>query len=153
MKKYFKKLKLRTKKKRTLKSNSKVLQFLEDCYYHIYKGEKIIKINYHSSGTKTHFYQIDNENDLFEVFNENNSKSPTKTYEFDDIMKVLVGCKTKNMITKLNKLNIQNKNCPYLFMSLVHRKRTIDLFYNNEVSAKKWFYGLELIIQNLQALI
>ena len=27
-------------------------------------------------------------------------------------------------------------------MSLVHRKRTIDLFYNNEVSAKKWFYGL-----------
>jgi hypothetical protein len=142
LKKYFKKLKLRTKKKRTLKSNSKVLQFLEDCYYHIYKGEKIIKINYHSSGTKTHFYQIDNENDLFEVFNENNSKSPTKTYEFDDIMKVLVGCKTKNMITKLNKLNIQNKNCPYLFMSLVHRKRTIDLFYNNEVSAKKWFYGL-----------
>ena len=144
LKKYFRKFKLKTKKNKK-KTNDKILDnFFETFYLFIYRGEIIRKINFHSTRTKDHFYQIDNENDLFESFHKDGkSKKPIKVYDFDDILKVVVGFKTKNIIKKVNKLdNIQKKDKPYYFLSLVLRRRTIDLYFSKEESAKNWFYGL-----------
>ena len=143
LKKYFKKFKLKSKKKNYTDNDQKLERFFNICYSIIYKGKNLKKINYHSTGIKEHFYQIDYENDLFESFsNDNNSERPSKIYEFDNILKVLVGCKTRNIITKINQVNIKKKNCPYLFMSLVLRRRTIDFYFDDEINAKNWFYGL-----------
>ena len=120
----------------------KIKNFFGKKYSYIYKGEEIDKINYGSKGYKKHFYQIDYENDLFESFPlDKNAKSPDKTYDFDNILKILVGYKTKNVKSRLGQLNLPNKNKPYLFLSLLLRGRSIDLFFEKETSAKSWFYG------------
>ena len=100
------------------------------------------KNNYNSSGIKKHFYQIDNEEDLFEIFSENqNEKNPSKIYKFDNILKIQYGIKTKNAFNKAKSSNSLKKEEPYLFLSLVLKNRTIDLYFDKEKSAKKWFYG------------
>ena len=145
LKRYFKlfKTKSKIKNKNKNKEISKLDNFLEKNYNHIYKGENLLKINYNSSGINIHFYQIDYKNDLFESFSSNsNSTKPQKTYEFDNIIKVVVGIKTKNVKSKLKNISIDKINKPYLFMSLILRGRTIDLLFKKESSAKKWFYGL-----------
>ena len=120
----------------------KTKNFFGKKYSYIYKGEEIAKINYGSQGYKRHFYQVDYENDLFESFPINkNAKSPDKTYDFDNILKILVGYKTKNVKDRLAKLNLPNKQKPYLFLSLLLRGRSVDLFFEKETSAKSWFYG------------
>ena len=91
-------------------ADKKIKKFFEKQYYLIYKGENIQKINYSTSGIKTHFYQIDYENDLFESFSTDpNTNKPEKTYDFDDVLKILVGFKTKNINSKLDELNIPKK--------------------------------------------
>ena len=123
-------------------SDKKIKIFFEKQYFFIYKGENIKKINYGTSGIKEHFYQIDYENDLFESFSTDQSANkPEKTYDFDDILKIQVGFKTKNINSKLNNLNIQRKDEPYLFLSILLRNRSIDLYFDRLESAKKWFYG------------
>lgn len=149
LRKYFNMFKLIKKKKGNYinsEDKKKLKEFFERKYFLIFKGENIIKINYHSKGFKEHFYQIDWENDLFESFpNESNAKNPEKTYDFDYILKILVGYKSKNINDKLKKLNIPSVDKPYkpyLFLSLILSSRSIDLFFTEERSAKNWFYGL-----------
>jgi len=121
---------------------SNLKEFFEKQYKYIYNGQFIKKINYNSSGVKKHFYQIDNEEDLFEAFSENqNEKKPEKIYKFDNILKIQYGIKTKNAIDKVKNLNSVKKKDPYLFLSLILKNRTIDLYFDKEKIAKKWFYG------------
>ena len=134
------------KKKKEIKINvePKLKLFFEKQYLYIFKGENIQKINYHSTGIKEHFYQIDYENDLFESFSKNPNKlRPKKTYKFDDIKKIVIGFKTKNVKNKLKNLKSLKdiKKKPYCFISLVLTKRTIDLVFMKENSVKNWFYG------------
>lgn len=121
---------------------SNLKEFFEKQYKYIYNGQLIKKMNYNSSGVKRHFYQIDNEEDLFEAFSENqNEKKPEKIYKFDNILKIQYGIKTKNAIDKVKNLNSVKKKEPYLFLSLILKNRTIDLYFDKEKIAKKWFYG------------
>ena len=52
------------------------------------------------------------------------------------------------MKTKLNnlKINKEYKNTPYKFISFIiendSKRKTLDLVFNDEKSAIKWFYGL-----------
>ena len=134
------KLNLGLNKAKTKAPNLK--KFFEKQYLHAYNGQLIKKINYNSSGIKKHFYQIDNEEDLFEMFSENqNEKNPSKIFKFDDILKIQYGIKTKNVINKVKTSNSFKKEEPYLFLSLVLKNRTIDLYFDKEKIAKKWFYG------------
>ena len=143
---YKKNISNRNLNKNLIKTKTKVSnlkEFFEKQYKYIYNGQLIKKINYNSSGMKKHFYQIDNEEDLFEAFSENqNHEKPEKIYQFDNILKIQYGIKTKNAFDKSKSLNSLKKKEPYLFLSLVLKKRTIDLFFDKEKSAKKWFYGL-----------
>ena len=124
-------------------ADKKNKKFFEKRYSFIYKGEIIKKINYGSSGINEHFYKIDYENDLFLSFSkEPNAIKPEKTYNFDKILKIVVGFKTKNINSKLNNFNILKKDEPYLFMSILLKSRSIDLYFDRLESAKKWFYGL-----------
>ena len=123
-------------------NKQKLTNFFEKQYYGIYKGEILTKINYGTSGYKKHFYQIDYEQDLFESFPPNESaQKPQKVYDFDTILKIVVGIKTKNVIKKINNLNLKKKNEPYRFMSLILRNRNIDLYFPKQESSKKWYYG------------
>ena len=124
-------------------ADKKIKKFFEKRYSFIYKGEIIKKINYGSWGINEHFYKIDYENDLFLSFSkEPNAIKPEKTYNFDKILKIVVGFKTKNINSKLNNFNILKKEEPYLFMSILLKSRSIDLYFDRLESAKKWFYGL-----------
>lgn len=145
--KYFKKMKLKSKYKKKQKkfdpeSNKKLNIFFERNYNYIYKGEIIQKINFNSNALKEHFYQIDYENDYFQSFGAKDSSNKSKNINFDDILKIVVGLKTNNVINKINSLKIKSKNKPYLFISFIMRKRTYDLMFEKEQSAKNWFYGL-----------
>ena len=146
LKNYFREFKIRIRRHihNNFDADKKIKKFFEKQYFLIYKGENIKKINYNSSGIKEHFYQLDNENDLFESFSiekKTNDDKPEKTYDFDNFIKILVGFKTKNLNSKLNELNILKRDEPYLFMSILLRNRSIDLYFDRLENAKKWFYG------------
>ena len=148
LKPYFKYFKNKLEKKHVDYSSSKLINFFEKKYNHIYKGENIYKINFNSSGIVEHFYQIDYKNDLFECFPKDpNVKDPLKTYEFNKIHKIMIGRKTDNIFENIKNINIDKKKQPNLFMSFVLNDRTIDLIFKNEKSAKKWFYGLFYYLQ------
>ena len=46
------------------------------------------------------------------------------------------------MSNKINILDKEKLNKAYLFLSLILKKRTIDLCFNDELKAKRWFYGI-----------
>ena len=157
IKKYFKKFSIKSKK--IIKynpnysmnkynspykvDNKKIKKFFEKKYSHIYKGENIRKINWNSTRVKEEFFQIDYQNDLFQVFSTIQSiQKPKHNYDFDEILKVVEGFKTKNVLNKIDSLKITKEKKPFLILSLILRNRTIDLYCKDEKSAKRWFYGL-----------
>ena len=46
------------------------------------------------------------------------------------------------MLNKIDSLKITKEKKPFLILSLILRNRTIDLYFKDEKSAKRWFYGL-----------
>ena len=119
----------------------KLQKFFKSKYKYIYNGDTIEKLNYNNKNLKEHFYQIDKGKDYFQAFKSNN-KNPDKNYEFYNIIQICYGVKTENINNKLKTLKSKGKYIPYLLMSLVLKKRTIDLVFNDDESAKSWFYGL-----------
>ena len=118
----------------------KIQAFFKSKYKNTQKGENIEKLNYNNKSLKEHFYQIDKGNDLFQSLKSNNK--PDKYYQFYNIIQICYGVKTENINSKLKTLKSKGKYEPYLLMSLILKKRTIDLVFNDEKSAKSWFYGL-----------
>jgi len=121
-----------------------IKKFFESQYSHIYEGNNILKINYNSSKTKEYFYKVNNEKDILECFKVNDStkKKPYKDFNFNKIIKVVVGKKTDNVIKKIKNLKIKEKSKTFLFLSLIFKKKTLDLHFTEEEIAKNWFYGL-----------
>ena len=121
-----------------------IKKFFESQYSHIYEGNNILKINYKSSGTKEYFYKVNNKKDILECFKVNDStkKKPYKVFNFNKIIKVVVGKKTDNVIKKIKNLKIKEKSKTFLFLSLILKKKTLDLHFTEEEIAKNWFYGL-----------
>ena len=124
--------------------NKIIKNFFESQYWNIYKGSNILKINYNSSGTKEYFYKVNNKKDILECFKVNDStkKKPYKVFNFNKIIKVVVGKKTNNAIKKIKNLKIKEKSKSFLFLSLILKKKTLDLHFTEEEIAKNWFYGL-----------
>jgi hypothetical protein len=119
----------------------KIQNFFKSKYKYIINGNTITKLNYNNKDLKEHFYQIDKENDHFQYLKSNNN-NPGKIYNFYDIIQICYGIKTVNMNYKIKTLMSKGKYIPHLLMSLILKKRTIDLVFNDEESAKNWFYGL-----------
>ena len=53
-----------------------------------------------------------------------------------------MGKKTNNAIKKIKNLKIKEKSKSFLFLSLILKKKTLDLHFTEEKIAKNWFYGL-----------
>ena len=141
---------LKSKKKKIKKKKNLLNDFFENGYKHIYDGEVITKINFGNNQTKEYYFQVECKNDHLQYFENKKIRTLKNQYDFDDILKVKVGMETKNVINKINILDIIKKNRKYLykFMSFIFsndaNKKTLDLVFNNESesSARKWFYGL-----------
>ena len=122
-------------------AEKKLEKFFNSKYKFIYDGDKVKKLNYNNKDLNENFYQIDNNQDYFQSFKSKN-KNPDKNYKFYNIIQICYGVKTENINNKLKTLKSKGLFIPYLLMSFVLNSRTIDLVFNDEESAKSWFYGL-----------
>ena len=135
-------------KKNKAKKNEFSLNFLKEQYLKICKGENILKINFRTNGSKVRYYKIENKKDELQVFENKNSKKIRHNYTFKNILKIVIGIKSKNIESKMKTMQIvkENKNRPYYFMSLYFEDgktgNTIDLIFKNSNYFQKWFYGL-----------
>ena len=112
------------------------------------EGGLIEKVNFRSKGTKIHFYKLDLITGNFQIFKTEKSNKEKENYDFNQIVKIVIGLKTKNILNKINIVKKMNnkENYPYLFMSFIMNNRgkerkTIDLIFKDDNDAKKWFYG------------
>ena len=118
------------------------------------EGGLIEKVNFRSKGTKIHFYKLDLVTGHFQIFKDEKSKQEKENYDFNQISKIVIGLKTKNILNKINAVQkLNNKdNYPYLFMSFIinnsGKEKTIDLIFKDDNDAKKWFYGLYSYLSN-----
>ena len=137
--KYFQKYK-RINMKLSRKRGASIIENMFLKYYKgIKRGEILIKINYNSKDTKTHYYLLEERRNSILVFNKSGGSKPESEIPFEKIRKILYGIKTTNLLKK--KKNLPNNDQPYLYMSFLLKDRSIDLFFS-ERSIKQWFYGI-----------
>ena len=125
----------------------KINDFYQDAFITIYNGSIITKINFNSKGTKEHFYQIDEKNDVLEIFNKTGKEGepPNKVIEFDQIKKIKYGIDSENLKTKYKSLSNKNK---WLYLSFILKDSSIDWCFKSEDILKKWFYGLQCYLRD-----
>ena len=143
--KYFKRYKkicLKLNRKEGMISLNKML---ERCFMSIKTGEVLMKINYNSKDTKMHHYLLDPKKNCISVFNKTGGSEPESEIYFKNIIKILYGIRTNNLIKKIKTL--PNSDQPYLYMSFLLKRRTIDLTFSDK-NVKKWFYGLYYYLMN-----
>ena len=120
-------------------------KMLERYFMSLKTGEVLMKINYNSKDTKMHHYLLDAKNNCISVFNKSGGSEPESEIYFKNIIKILYGIKTTNLIKKIK--NLPNSDQPYLYMSFLLRNRSVDLSFS-EKNVKKWFYGLYYYLIN-----
>ena len=112
----------------------------------IKSGEVLVKINYNSKDTKMHHYLLDVKKNCIAVYNKSGGSEPESEIFFRNIIKIVYGFKTENLIKKIKFL--PNGDQPFLYMSIILRNRSIDLMFS-ESNVKKWFYGLYYYLTNI----
>ena len=115
----------------------------------------LIKINYKSNGFKTHFYDIDDNKLTFNIRKDVNDY-PTKSYHIqNDIIKIQYGIKSRNLRKKLLSKEkdlemLRLLRCPWRFLSIITRDRSID-FYCNDEQIDVMFYGMKYFLTDCNA--
>ena len=112
----------------------------------IKSGEVLMKINFNSKDTKMHHYLLDIKKNCIAVYNKSGGSEPESEIYFRNIIKIVYGFKTENLIKKIKYL--PNNDQPFLYMSFILRNRSIDLMFS-ESNIKKWFYGLYYYLMNI----
>ena len=143
--KYFHRYRKIVKKTVNKKMYNDLNQMFQRNFMYIKRGEILTKINYNSKDTKMHYYLLDVKNNCISVFNKGGGSQPESQIYFKNIIKILYGVKTTNLIKKLSLL--PNSDQPYLYMSFLLKNRSIDLTFS-EKNVKKWFYGLYYYLIN-----
>ena len=145
----FFKYKRRAEKTNLINHYQKIDTFLSSNYDAIIQGMNLIKINFSSKGYKASFYKIDTESNTLNSRNSQEQQYPTHSYNlFNDITKVIYGIKSHNLIKKilskkdLDESAIHLMKFPWRILSFVTKKRTIDLYCDDE-QLNNWFYGLK----------
>ena len=144
--KYFKIYRQKIKKIVGSQKLEKVLDFLMKSSKKLNNGLYLVKINYKTKGYKVHFYNIDVESHNFNVRNKENDY-PSAFYNIKiDILKVLYGLKSPNLISKLKEDNYNEcrkfLQKPWNLLSIITKKRSIDLYCEND-QIDTMFYGLK----------
>ena len=117
----------------------KIENFCKENYNQIKNGQTLTKINLKSNGLKEHFYKIEKEN--FLIYKNKDENEPKKIINLNEIKKFLYGIKSKNIKNKFVNINNDYLNSPFLFLSLITKKRSFDL-YLPEIKLKNWIFGL-----------
>ncbi len=75
------------------------------------------------------------------------SNSKFKAINLTDIKEILYGQSSENLKKRFK--NVLNKELkePWLFLSIILSKRSIDLFFDSQEKVNKWFYGLKYLIE------
>ena len=125
----------------------KINDFYQDAFITIYNGSIITKINFNSKGTKDHFYQIDEKNDVLEIFNKTGKEGepPNKIIEFDQILKIKYGICSENLKSKYKSLANKNK---WMYLSFILNNSSLDWCFKKEETLKNWFYGLQCFLRD-----
>ena len=117
----------------------KIENFCKENYIQIKNGQTLTKINLKSNGLLEHFYKIEKEN--FLIYKNKDENEPKKIINLNKIRKFLYGIKSKNIKNKFVNINNDYLNSPFLFLSLITKKRSFDL-YLPEIKLKNWIFGL-----------
>ena len=128
-----------------IKERNDLINNLSDNYYKaILLGDSILKINFNSNGSKTHFYKLNCHNHCIEIYQKDVDTKVDKTISIKSIIKITFGIISQNLKKKISSLP---KPYPWLCMSFILRNSSIDLFLN-ENKIKKWFYGLSYFLNS-----
>ena len=140
--KYFQQLKGVSLIKKTTKKENLWEDFYEKQLNYIKIGKCIIKINLTSNGKKEHFYKINPDKDIIEIYEKKykNDKSPEKVIEFNHINKIYFGIISNNLIKKNKSLSYNHK--PWNYLSILFKNKSLDWEFNKFEMCKNWFYGL-----------
>ena len=143
---YFRKLRKKAHKKKTSSDSEIINTFLENNYNKIEKGMFLSKINYGSKGYKNHYYNIDTDSNTLSI-RMIATQDPKKSYNlFKDITKIMYGLHSENLIRRLDDKKdtevIKLLKNPWNFLSIVTKKRSLDLYCVDE-QIVNWFYGLK----------
>ena len=128
-------------------NNDILKKFYEYQYKNVIEGNIITKFNMGNNGIKEHFYIVNNNNEQIDCYKNKSSGKPYKILKFNQIIKVTFGLKTQNLINKIK--NVPHSYEAWKFLSLNTNKYSLDLIFNSEVTTKKWFYGIQYILKNL----
>ena len=146
--KYFKKFRKKAKKVKNYECINEILDFLIFNSEKLINGIKLVKINYKSNGYKKHIYNIDEKTNSLCVWKSKNINYPNKLYDLKKgIIKVTYGNKTRNLRRKLlskdlDKESIKFLRIPWRILSIITKKRSIDL-YCDDNQINYMFYGLK----------
>ena len=135
----------------------KIDNFLENNYDKITKGMDLVKINIGSKGHKTHYYNLDDNNNTFNAKETASQQYPKHSYRFfKDIIKITYGIKSDNLKKKLLAGKSKDTEAisllrqPWEFFSIITRKRSLDFYCHdyimddkNDKQINNWFYGLK----------
>ncbi len=76
-----------------------------------------------------------------------NKDKPYKSIPISEIQSIVYGLSSSNLRKRYKNLNEKNLNSPWLFMSLMMNKRSIDFYFDNEETLCTWYYGLWFFIK------
>ena len=115
----------------------------------------MIKINFSNPGKKEHFYMLvpDKGIRIYKkrpkediISNPLKNDSSSKLVVISDIKKFTYGIASDNLRKRFKNMKNSKLRSPWLFFSILTKKRSIDL-YMDDVSLNKWFYGLKYLIE------
>ena len=110
----------------------------------------MIKINFSNPGKKEHFYMLvpDKGIRIYKkrpkediISNPLKNDSSSKLVVISDIKKFTYGIASDNLRKRFKNMKNSKLRSPWLFFSILTKKRSIDL-YMDDVSLNKWFYGI-----------
>lgn len=113
-------------------------------------GMSLSKLNFSSSGSNEHYYQLNPEQRNLLIYKNLNAKekdeSKYKSINFIKIERILVGLQTNNSKKHFRDMIKKKKTIyPWQFLSITMSDRSLD-FVLSEEQMTNWFYGLKFFI-------
>lgn len=135
-----------------VKRHKKIQIFMENRVDVICSGGAITKVHFSSSGFSKYYYKVNPENKTLIIYKnqtayEEKEEKPYKVIPFTEIKEVVYGLTSENLKKRYKNISEKNLKSPWLFLSLMLNKRSIDLYFDTEESLVNWFYGLNYFIK------
>lgn len=84
---------------------------------------------------------------IYKNFNSKNNNGKCKSINLLEVKEILYGQSSENLKKRFKNLVNKELKEPWLFLSVILTKRSIDLFFQSEDQLNRWFHGLKFLIQ------